>query len=86
MSAFRAGYCLAGMAVLNLYGISAFIAVKNHPASSTERKTTPPAQRKTKLAGQRQHQLLHASSTITKKYFIYFDTGKSFAVKKNQIG
>jgi hypothetical protein len=35
---FRARHCLAGMAVFNLYGISAFIAVKNHPASSTEPK------------------------------------------------
>jgi hypothetical protein len=36
MPAFRTRHCLAGMTVFNLYGISAFIAVKNHPASSPE--------------------------------------------------
>jgi hypothetical protein len=35
MPALRARHGLAGMTVFNLYGIPAFIAVKNHPASST---------------------------------------------------
>jgi len=38
--AFRTRHGLAGMAVFNLYGISAFVAVKNHPASSTELEKT----------------------------------------------
>jgi hypothetical protein len=41
MPALGARHGLAGMAVFNLYGISAFIAVKNHPASSTKKQTRP---------------------------------------------
>jgi hypothetical protein len=57
MPAFRTRHCLAGMTVFNLYGISAFIAVKNHPASSTEPKNQPHP---------------HQSSTRMKKYFIIY--------------
>ncbi|MFH1019909.1 MAG: hypothetical protein V1782_04735 [Pseudomonadota bacterium] len=42
MFAFRTRHGLAGMAVFNLNGISAFIAVKNHPASSTKKKQKTP--------------------------------------------
>jgi hypothetical protein len=39
MPALRARHRLAGMPVFNLDGIPAFIAIKNHPTSSTEQKT-----------------------------------------------
>jgi hypothetical protein len=57
MLAFWTRHNLAGMAVFNLYGISAFIAVKNHPASSTE-------------PNNQAHP--HQSSTKMIKYFIIY--------------
>jgi hypothetical protein len=66
MPALRARHRLAGMAIFNLDGIPAFIAIKNHPASSTKQKN----RYHRKQPGLKQ--LLHQSSTITKKYFIYF--------------
>jgi len=54
------------MAVFNLHGIPAFIAIKNHPTSSTKQKNRYHRKQP------RLKQQLHQSSTITKKYFIYF--------------
>ncbi|MFQ6757315.1 hypothetical protein MWR57_01695 [Desulfovibrionaceae bacterium CB1MN] len=66
MPALRARHRLAGMTIFNLDGIPAFIAIKNHPTSSTKQKN----RYHRKQPGLKQQ--LHQSSTITKKYFIYF--------------